>query len=118
MNKKLNQLLVLFATLFFISSIYAHAVVTRSSVDNAPVTVNQATVVSVFFNTRVKSSLSKIELISRTDENLPLTLSQGQRPDEISVELPALSEGDYALKYRVFAFDGHLSEGILIFKVE
>lgn len=118
MNKKFIQILLLISTLLLASGIDAHAVVTHSSIDNEPVTVNQVTVVSVFFNTRVKSSLSKIDLISRTDQNLPLTISQGQRPDEISVELPALAEGDYALKYRIFAFDGHLSEGILIFKVE
>lgn len=118
MNKKSFQLLLFFATFLLISTVYAHAVVTRSSVDKTPVKVNQPTIVSVFFNTRVKSSLSKVDLLSRTDENVPLAISPGQRPDEISVALPALAEGDYALKYRVFAFDGHLSEGILIFKVE
>lgn len=118
MNKQSFSLLVFFATFLLNNTVSAHAIVTHSSIDQDPVKVNQATVVSVFFNTRVKSSLSKIDLLSRTDKNLPLPISQGQRPDEISVELPALTEGDYALKYRIFAFDGHLSEGVLIFKVE
>jgi hypothetical protein len=36
---------------------------------------------------------------------------------QMLIKVPALEEGDYAIKYKVFAADGHLTEDVIRFKV-
>ena len=49
--------------------------------------------------------------------NAPLPIAAGRKTGQLTVELPPLKPGEYALKCRVFAADGHLTEEILRFSV-
>lgn len=95
----------------------AHAVVTESSLKEHPIQVNHATKVVLFFNSNVELALSKVFLVSKGDVHQPVDIARGKKPGEVVISVPALTEGDYALKYKVFAADGHLTEDVIRFKV-
>jgi methionine-rich copper-binding protein CopC len=95
----------------------AHAVVTESSLQSQPVKPGHATTVLLQFNAGVELSLSRIFLVSKGDVHQPITARTGKKPGEILVPLPALAEGEYAIKYKIFAADGHLTESVIRFFV-
>lgn len=96
----------------------AHAVVTESSLQTHPVKPGHATTVLLQFNAGVELSLSRIFLVSKGDVYQPITARTGKKPGEVLVPLPALSEGEYAIKYKIFAADGHLTESVIRFFVQ
>ncbi|CAG1021870.1 hypothetical protein MTYM_01312 [Methylococcales bacterium] len=95
----------------------AHAVVTESSLKTHPIEVNHPTEVVLNFNSGVELALSKVFLVSAGDVFHPLEIAKGKKPGQMLIKVPALEEGDYAIKYKVFAADGHLTEDVIRFKV-
>ncbi len=95
----------------------AHAVVTESSLKTHPIEVNHPTEVVLHFNAGVELALSKVFLVSKGDVYHPLEIAKGKKPGQMLIKVPALEEGDYAIKYKVFAADGHLTEDVIRFKV-
>ncbi len=95
----------------------AHAVVTESSLKAHPIEVNHPTEVVLNFNAGVELRLSKVFLVSKGDVYHPLEIAKGKKPGQMLIKVPALEEGDYAIKYKVFAADGHLTEDVIRFKV-
>ncbi len=101
----------------FSAEVSAHAVVTESSLKQHPIEVNHPTEVSLHFNSGVELALSKVFLVSKGDVFHPLDIAKGKKPGQMLIKIPALEEGDYAIKYKVFAADGHLTEDVIRFKV-
>ena len=95
----------------------AHAVVTESSLHSQPVQAQTRTSVVLSFNSNIELSLSQVFLVSRGDVHQPVPVTQGRQPGQIVVELPPLDRGEYALRYKVFAADGHLTEDVIHFAV-
>ncbi|WNV05693.1 copper resistance protein CopC [Candidatus Methylospira mobilis] len=95
----------------------AHAVVTESSLRTTPIPVGKATEVILYFNSGIELALSRVYLVSAGDVYQPVEINNGKKPGEMLIHLPALAEGDYAIKYKVFAADGHLTEDVLRFHV-
>jgi methionine-rich copper-binding protein CopC len=96
---------------------FAHAVVTHNSLKLKPVPVNQASQVELSFNSKVELDLSEVFLVSTGDKMQPITVTAGNKPGQVQLNLPALSPGEYAIKLKIFAADGHLSEDLLRFFV-
>jgi len=96
----------------------AHAVVTESSLRHHPIPVNQPTKVTLYFNSGVELALSRVYLVSKGDVYQAVEIANGKKPGEMVIQVPALEEGAYALKYKVFAADGHLTEDVIKFRVE
>lgn len=111
------------ALIFFIFSLsspaflQAHAVVTQSSLHIAPVKAEQETEISLGFNSSVEPALSKFLLVSEGDKEQEISARKGKKAGEVLVTIPALKAGEYALKFKIFAADGHLTEDIIRFKV-
>ena len=95
----------------------AHAVVTASSLTSEPVKARHATRVALFFNSNVELSLSKVFWVSAGDVYHPAEIARGKKPGELLIQIPPLEPGEYAIKYNVFAADGHLTEATLRFHV-
>jgi len=74
--------------------------------------------VIVQFNSSIEVGLSRVFLVSKGDVQRPLAIRAGKKRGQLVVEVPALSRGEYALRYRVFAADGHMTEDLLHFRVE
>jgi methionine-rich copper-binding protein CopC len=104
--------------IFWISpTVLAHAVVTESSLASEPVKARHATTVMLLFNSNVELSLSRVFLVSKGDIFHPADIARGKKPGELLIKLPPLEPGDYAIKYKVFAADGHLTENNIRFHV-
>jgi len=96
---------------------WAHAVVTESSLAQNPIQPNHATTVVLFFNSNVELPLSRVFLVSKGDVYHPVQIEKGKKPGEMRIQVPALAPGEYALKYKVFAADGHFTENVIRFHV-
>ncbi|MBP1149613.1 MULTISPECIES: copper resistance CopC family protein [Methylocaldum] len=96
---------------------WAHAVVTESSLTQNPIQPNHATTVVLFFNSNVELPLSRVFLVSKGDVFHPVQIEKGKKPGEMRIQVPALTPGEYALKYKVFAADGHFTENVIRFHV-
>jgi hypothetical protein len=104
-------------TLLHTGSAFGHAVVTHNSLKLKPVPVNQASQVELTFNSRVELDLSEVFLVSAGDKMQIITAMPGKKPGQVLLDLPALIPGEYAIKLKIFAADGHLSEDLLRFFV-
>ena len=100
------------------SGAFAHAVVTHNSLTLKPVPVNQASQVELSFNSKVELDLSEVFLVSAGDNMQVITATLGDKPGTVLLDLPALQPGEYAIKLKIFAADGHLSEDLLRFFVK
>ena len=104
-------------TLLSAQSVFAHAVVTHNSLKLKPVPINQASQVQLSFNAKVELDLSEVFLVSVGDNMQTISAKPGSNPGQILLDLPALAPGEYAIKLKIFAADGHLSEDLLRFFV-
>jgi copper resistance protein C len=96
---------------------FAHAVVTDYSLKSAVIHAHQVGKVDMSFNSRVERGLSQVFLVSKGDKQTPLAITAGDKQGQIVVVLPALDAGNYALKFKIFAADGHLTEDLIYFPV-
>lgn len=115
--KKITYLLVLLGFVGYMPLLNAHAVVTDYSLKIKPIKAEQTGSVSLDFNSKIELGLSQVFLVSKGDQLSPLTISKGSKQGQLVVAIPALSSGDYALKMKVFAADGHLTEDVIHFTV-
>lgn len=100
-----------------VNAISAHAVVTDYSLKLTPIHAHKADKVELSFNSRVELGLSQMFLVSKGDKHTSLQINQGDKQGQVVVLLPALEQGDYALKFKIFAADGHLTEDLIHFSV-
>jgi methionine-rich copper-binding protein CopC len=98
---------------------WPHAVVVESSPPfGARLTAAPERVV-LRFNVRIEHALARATLKRGDAEPVPLTPlaeSAGQS-DRLIIPLPPLRAGDYEIRYRVLATDGHTTQGVLRFRV-
>jgi methionine-rich copper-binding protein CopC len=95
----------------------AHAVLTRTSLRDTPVRADAATDVTLTFNTSIEPGFTQVVLRGEGPERT-LPASPGAQPSQVVVALPALPAGAYALRFKVLAADGHVTEGVQRFRVE
>lgn len=95
----------------------AHAVVTDYSLKMKPIRANQPEQVELVFNSQIELGLSQIFLVRKGDKQELLPLAKTNRQGHIVVNVPALDAGEYALRFKVFAADGHLTEDVIHFSV-
>lgn len=114
-----NHMFQLVFLLFTLSlgDVFAHAVVTETSLKIDPIQAGKASQVSLTFNSRVELALSHFDLVKKGDIHERLKVDQGQKRGEVIIELPALDPGEHAIRLKVFAADGHLTEDIIHFFV-
>jgi len=115
--KNLCQLSLLTLCLLQMEAVSAHAVVTDNSLEIAPIRANRTEKVELTFNSQVELGLSQIFLVRKGDQHELLKAAKGDKNGHIVVEIPPLAPGDYALRFKVFAADGHLTEDIIHFAV-
>jgi copper resistance protein C len=115
--EKLLKITVLLLSLGYVANLYAHAVVTDHSLKIEQPKANQAKKVELTFNSKIELGLSQVYLVSKGDKHTLLTISKGAKQGNVVVDIPALSLGEYALRYKIFAADGHLTEDLIHFSV-
>ncbi len=115
--KKLRLVFLLYALLF--SSFAApHAVVTADSLPIAPLVAGKAAEIQLRFNSAIEPDLAQFFLISQGDQRQKLASHAGRTAGEIILTIPPLPVGKYALKFKIFAADSHLTEDVIYFFVK
>ncbi|MGZ5006278.1 MAG: copper resistance CopC family protein [Methylobacter sp.] len=115
--KKIILITLLFLTLCQSQWVAAHAVITDYSLKITPIHTNSPANVELTFNSHIELSLSQIFLVSKGDKHQLLQADTGSKQGQIIIHVPPLETGDYALRFKVFAADGHLTEDVIHFSV-
>jgi copper resistance protein C len=115
--KRLLQISLVFLTFAHNGNLFAHAVVTDHSLKIAQPQANKAKKVELTFNSKIELGLSQVYLVSKGDVHTLLKISEGEKQGNVVVDMPPLSPGEYALRYKIFAADGHLTEDVIHFSV-
>ena len=95
----------------------AHAVLTKSSVRDQPVKADTASSITLTFNSGIEAGFAQVTLRGEGPDRT-LTAHAGEKPSEVVVDLPPLSPGAYALRYKVLAADGHVTESVFRFRID
>jgi methionine-rich copper-binding protein CopC len=109
--------IVFFAFILFSNQVAAHAVVMGHSLKIAPIQPHQKTQVTLSFNSKIEVGLSQAFLVKVGDEHESLKVFKGDRQGQMIVGIPPLEPGNYAIRLKVLAADGHLTEDIIRFVV-
>ncbi|HEY7040937.1 MAG TPA: copper resistance CopC family protein [Methylomirabilota bacterium] len=98
----------------------AHAVVLESSPAPGAVLSRSPAQVTLRFNSKLEKRFTRVTLATGDLPPAPVALpaSQDPAPDRLVIPIRSLAPGDYVLRYRVLAVDGHITEGALRFTVE
>jgi methionine-rich copper-binding protein CopC len=97
---------------------HAHAVVTHATLKDGTVTAGAPSETTLEFNSAIEAKLAKVTLVDDKGAERTLELAAGEHPANVLVvSLPALTPGHYALRYKVLAADGHVTESVLRFQV-
>lgn len=96
---------------------FAHAIVLKSSLSTQPIKRGVPGSITLYFNSRIEIALSRAVLVSRDHAERSVALLAGKSAGEVVATLPPLEPGNYALRYRVLAADGHITEETLRFSV-
>ena len=115
--KKSFQFILLFLTLCQAQWAVAHAVITDYSLKLTPIHANSPAQVELSFNSHIELGLSQIFLVSKGDKHQLLQVDTGSKQGQVVIHIPPLETGDYALRFKVFAADGHLTEDVIHFSV-
>lgn len=115
--KKIIPICLFFITLCHAHWAAAHAVITEYSLKITPIYANSPANVELSFNSHIELGLSQIFLVSKGDKHQLLTAVNGSKQGQIIIRVPPLESGDYALRFKVFAADGHLTEDVIHFSV-
>ena len=115
--KKLVQLTLFLLSLGQAALVSGHAVVTDYSLKVTPIHANRQGKVELTFNSKIELGLSQIFLVRKGDKHELLQAENGAQQGHIIIHIPPLEAGDYALRFKVFAADGHLTEDVIHFSV-
>ena len=97
----------------------AHAIVVESEPANGARLDWSPPEVRVRFNSKIERRLSRLNLVGPDRRPIPLAVdSTVDRPDRLVAPLPPLPPGAYAIRWRVLATDGHITEGTIRFTVQ
>jgi methionine-rich copper-binding protein CopC len=113
----MKKIIFLLVCIFYMQRLFAHAVITDYSLKLAPIHANHADKVELDFNSKIELGLSQIFLVSKGDKHELLKAHVGKKQGQIVVEIPPINAGEYALRFKVFAADGHLTEDVIHFSV-
>lgn len=94
-----------------------HAVLLQASLDEANLKANTAATVILRFNSAIEAAFVKVFLLDASSKESELATRPGPGPDLLSVELPPLPAGAYALRYKILAADGHFSNTVVRFRI-
>ncbi len=112
----------LFAILLLLSGysglLNAHAVVTDYSIKIEAIHAHQPRQVKLTFNSGIELGLSQVFLVRKGDIEEKLPVKMGQSAGDVLIDMPVLEEGEYALHYKIFAADGHITDDIIHFTVQ
>jgi methionine-rich copper-binding protein CopC len=96
---------------------FAHAVIVRASLEDNAIKPDTATEVTLVFNSKVEPAFCQVSVEDKAGVVRKLDVKAGPSPERLTVVLPPLPSGDYVIRYKVLAADGHFTDNLLRFKI-
>ncbi len=94
-----------------------HAILKESSPATGS-TVNGPDVpIMLKFNVRIDATRSKLQLMTPDNKMVDLTAEKQSSPDTLTTKATGLKTGEYKIAWQVLAPDGHITRGLVPFKV-
>ncbi len=94
-----------------------HAILKETS-PAAGSTVNGPDVpIMLKFNVRIDATRSKLQLMTPDNKMVDLSLEKQASPDTLTTKATGLKAGEYKIAWQVLAPDGHITRGLVPFKV-
>lgn len=114
-------MLALIGTPFTADPALAHAIVLESVPPPDAVLARSPERVVLRFNSKIEKRLSRVTLNAgrAAPRALPVPndTAANQDPDRLVIPLSPLPPGAYVIRYKVLSADGHVTEGVLRFRV-
>ena len=100
-------------------SAHAHALLQASEPANDSSLAASPAVVTLHYNEPVEVAMSRVRLVGPGNATVEVGKAARAAGDDrtLVVSIPRLSSGDYRLEWSTMGPDGHLTKGILRFKV-
>jgi copper resistance protein C len=95
----------------------AHPLLLESSPAADAVVTTPPPRVTLRFNNRIETGLSRIGLVDERGGRHPLKIVPADTPDRLAAEVPALGPGRYRVEWQVLSADGHVVGGRFAFRV-
>ena len=110
--------LVVAAALIGVSPAGAHSLLLESSPPAGSVVTGTPPRVSLRFNNRIETKLSRLRLVDSRGgaRELAVTGIDGA-PDRLTAGVPSLGAGGYRVEWQVLSTDGHIVSGRFSFRV-
>jgi methionine-rich copper-binding protein CopC len=101
----------------FSRSVAAHAILVKA-IPAADSTVNGPDIeVKLSFNVRIDRGRSRLILALPNGKSVMLKILEEGGPDSLSARATELTPGSYTLRWQVLASDGHITGGVVPFRV-
>jgi hypothetical protein len=98
--------------------IAAHAIL-QKSIPAADSTVDGPDIhINLSFNVRIDRGRSRLILVPPNGKSVMLKILEESRPDSLSARVTELTPGSYVLRWQVLASDGHITSGVIPFRVK
>jgi len=95
----------------------AHAILVKS-VPAADSAVDGPDIdVKLSFNVRIDRERSRLVLVLPNGKSVMLKILEQDKPDSLSARATNLTPGSYVLRWQVLASDGHITSGVIPFRV-
>lgn len=106
------------ALLCLATAVYGHAILLSANPSKDQSIQGTDVQIDLRFNSRVDARRSRITLLIPDGAARPLTIDDQAPPDSLKSQIHGLKSGSYTLQWQVLAVDGHISRGVIPFKVQ
>lgn len=96
---------------------FAHAVLIRSTPAQHTTVKPGDLDIRLTYNSRIDASRSSLTLVGPEGKPQTLTLAPAGGPNLLVTKAAGLKDGAYTLQWQVLASDGHITRGVVAFRV-
>jgi copper resistance protein C len=117
-RQRASVLAAIIALLFLLPhAAFAHAVLVKSSPGQGATVRAGEVDITLTYNSRIDAQHSSLHLVGPDGKEQALAVDAHAGPNLLVSKTPALTAGAYKLQWQVQASDGHISRGVVPFRV-
>jgi methionine-rich copper-binding protein CopC len=109
--------LQIFALLLPLKLIHAHALLLDATPKANSIIEKRETIIRLKFNSRIDAKRSKLVLYFPNGASRVLPLESSPEPDSLAATVDGLAPGLHKIRWQVLATDGHITQGVVPFRV-
>jgi methionine-rich copper-binding protein CopC len=97
--------------------VQGHAILKQTSPAAGSTVTGPDVPIMLKFNVRIDATRSKLQLMTPENRMLDLRVEKQASPDILTAKATGLRAGEYKIAWQVLAPDGHITRGLVPFKV-